>query len=61
MTGSGENFKVNGTATVICGNVQTANATVYIIDKVLMPKARFPSAASSVHEGSVRSSRTEPS
>jgi len=37
VTGSGEDFKVNGTASVICGNVQTANATVYIIDEVLMP------------------------
>ena len=32
-------FKVNGAASVICGNVQTANATVYIIDTVLMPKS----------------------
>jgi uncharacterized surface protein with fasciclin (FAS1) repeats len=24
-------------ASVICGNVQTANATVYIIDQVLKP------------------------
>ena len=31
-----ESFKV-GDASVICGNVQTANATVYIIDKVLVP------------------------
>jgi uncharacterized surface protein with fasciclin (FAS1) repeats len=42
VTGSGENFTVTGgsssnTASVICGNVQTANATVYIIDSVLMP------------------------
>lgn len=37
VTGSGENFKVNDSATVICGNVQTANATVYIIDQVLLP------------------------
>jgi uncharacterized surface protein with fasciclin (FAS1) repeats len=36
-SGSGQDFKVNGTASVICGNVQTANATVYIIDSVLMP------------------------
>ncbi|OOC56000.1 MULTISPECIES: fasciclin domain-containing protein [Nocardiopsis] len=35
--GSGEEFTVNGEAGVICGNVQTANATVYIIDGVLMP------------------------
>jgi uncharacterized surface protein with fasciclin (FAS1) repeats len=39
VAGSGEAFKLNGTASVICGNVQTANATVYIIDSVLMPKA----------------------
>jgi len=38
-SGSGQDFKVNGTASVICGNVQTANATVYIIDTVLMPPA----------------------
>jgi uncharacterized surface protein with fasciclin (FAS1) repeats len=37
-TGSGESFKVDG-ANVVCGNVRTANATVYIIDSVLMPPA----------------------
>jgi uncharacterized surface protein with fasciclin (FAS1) repeats len=36
-TGSGESYKVND-ANVVCGNVQTANATVYIIDSVMMPK-----------------------
>ena len=39
VTGSGTDFKVNGTSSVVCGNVQTANATVYIIDTVLMPKS----------------------
>jgi uncharacterized surface protein with fasciclin (FAS1) repeats len=34
---SGGTYTVNG-ADVICGNVQTANATVYIISSVLMPK-----------------------
>ena len=38
VAGSGEDFTV-GEAKVICGNVQTANATVYIIDSVLMPKS----------------------
>jgi len=38
VTGSGDNLKVNGSASVICGGVQTANATVYLIDSVLMPK-----------------------
>jgi uncharacterized surface protein with fasciclin (FAS1) repeats len=36
--GSGTSFTVNG-AKVVCGNVQTANATVYIIDTVMMPKS----------------------
>ena len=39
VAGSGEDFTVNGTAKVVCGNVQTANATVYIIDGVLLPPA----------------------
>ena len=38
VTGSGDNLKVNG-ANVICGGVQTANATVYLIDAVMMPPA----------------------
>ena len=39
VTGSGDNIKVND-ATVICGGVHTANATVYLIDTVLTPPAR---------------------
>jgi uncharacterized surface protein with fasciclin (FAS1) repeats len=39
VEGSGEKFTVGGTASVVCGNVETANATVYIIDSVLMPKS----------------------
>ena len=39
VTGSGESFTVNGSPMVVCGNVQTANATVYIIDGVLLPPA----------------------
>jgi uncharacterized surface protein with fasciclin (FAS1) repeats len=35
-SGSSETYKV-GPANVVCGNVHTANATVYIIDTVLMP------------------------
>ncbi len=37
VEGSGEDFTVGPKAQVICGNVQTANATVYIIDQVLLP------------------------
>jgi len=36
VTGSGDNIMVND-ASVICGGVQTANATVYLIDSVLSP------------------------
>jgi uncharacterized surface protein with fasciclin (FAS1) repeats len=39
VSGSGETFAVNGSAKVVCGNVQTANATVYVIDGVLSPPA----------------------
>src|ERR1700724_2452902 len=35
---SGGTYTVNG-AEVVCGNVHTANATVYIIGSVLMPKS----------------------
>lgn len=38
VEGSGEMFSVaKEKAQVVCGNVQTANATVYIVDTVLMP------------------------
>ncbi len=36
VDGMGEDFTV-GKAKVVCGNVQTANATVYIVDSVLLP------------------------
>lgn len=36
VEGSGEDFTV-GEAKVVCGNIQTANATVYVIDGVLLP------------------------
>ena len=36
VTGSGDDLKVNDAA-VICGGVHTANATVYLVDSVLMP------------------------
>ena len=39
VTGSGESFKVNGDSSVVCGNLKTANATVYLIDQVLLPKS----------------------
>lgn len=38
VTGAGTGLKVND-AGLVCGGVQTANATVYMIDTVLMPPA----------------------
>ena len=38
VEGSGDSFTVAGdNAQVLCGNIPTANATVYVIDTVLMP------------------------
>lgn len=36
--GSGEDYTVNDSSKVVCGNVKTVNANVYIVDTVLMPK-----------------------
>ncbi|MGW4290341.1 fasciclin domain-containing protein [Streptomyces sp. NPDC004673] len=38
-SGMGESYTVNGSSKVVCGNVKTANANVYIVDTVLMPKS----------------------
>jgi len=38
VTGSGDDLKVND-AGVVCGGIKTANATLYLIDTVLMPPA----------------------
>ena len=38
VTGSGDALLVND-AGLVCGGVKTANATVYMIDTVLMPPA----------------------
>ncbi|HXS66499.1 MAG TPA: fasciclin domain-containing protein [Streptosporangiaceae bacterium] len=32
----GPHYQVNG-ATVVCGNIKTANGTIYVIDRVLLP------------------------
>jgi uncharacterized surface protein with fasciclin (FAS1) repeats len=41
VKGSGDDLTVGaGDAKVICGGVKTANATVYLIDSVLMPPAK---------------------
>lgn len=39
VEGEGEQFTVNGSAEVVCGDIHTDNANVYIIDEVLHPEA----------------------
>lgn len=39
VEGGGESFTVNGTAMVVCGDIHTDNATVYVVDEVLFPPA----------------------
>ena len=34
---AGDTIEINGQSAVVCGNVETANGTVHIIDTVLMP------------------------
>ncbi len=46
VAGSGTTFNVDGTAQVVCGNVQTANATVYILGSVLSLPASTSSMTS---------------
>ncbi|MDI9887120.1 fasciclin domain-containing protein [Streptomyces sp. HNM0645] len=36
-SGSGDSFKVNGSAAILCGDVPTSNAVVHIVDQVLQP------------------------
>ena len=44
VTGSGDTIKVND-AGLVCGGIKTANATVYLIDTVLMPPAATETSA----------------
>jgi uncharacterized surface protein with fasciclin (FAS1) repeats len=37
VQGEGEEFTVNG-ANVVCGDIQTENARLYVIDQVLLPQ-----------------------
>ena len=39
VAGTPDALTVDGTTNVICGGVTTANATVYLVDSVLMPPA----------------------
>lgn len=39
VSGSGDELMVNDETGVVCGGVETSNATVYLVDMVLMPPA----------------------
>ena len=45
ITGAGEGLTFDKSA-LVCGGVQTANATVYMVDTVMMPPAAWIPAAS---------------
>ena len=55
VTGSGNDIKINGTSTVICGNVKTKNATVYLIDTVLTPPADAMASSGAMTSGAMSS------
>ncbi|MET8714886.1 fasciclin domain-containing protein [Streptomyces sp. NPDC004735] len=46
-SGSGDSFKVNGSVPIACGDIPTQNATVYIVDGVLVPPTATPSTSPS--------------
>jgi uncharacterized surface protein with fasciclin (FAS1) repeats len=46
VTGSGDAIKVND-AGLVCGGIKTSNATLYLIDTVLMPPAAPASESTS--------------
>ena len=55
VSGSGDNIKINGTSAVICGNVKTKNATVYLIDTVLTPPATGAMTSGAMTSGAMTS------
>ena len=56
VTGSGNDLKVND-AGVVCGGIKTANATLYLIDTVLMPPAA-PAETTSMETSSMETTAT---
>ncbi|MEI6252196.1 MAG: fasciclin domain-containing protein [Mycobacteriaceae bacterium] len=46
VTSSGDDLRVNN-AGVVCGGIKTANATVYLVDTVLIPRAPAPATSTS--------------
>ena len=56
VTGSGNDLKVND-AGVVCGGIKTANATLYLIDTVLMPPAA-PAGTTSMETSSMETTAT---
>ena len=58
VTGSGDTIEVNGNAMVICGGVKTSNATVYLIDHVLMPPSLTAPAEGTATESAAMGAAT---
>lgn len=59
VTGSGDALKVND-AGVVCGGIKTANATLYLIDTVLIPPAAAAQPTGSMSEMPMTSATPTP-
>ncbi len=58
VAGTADKLTVNGNAMVICGGVKTANATVYLIDHVLLPPTVVTAMAGAMTGDAMTSSTT---
>jgi len=57
VAAAGDGLRVND-ATVVCGGITTANATVYLIDTVLMPPPTAPATSTTRTSGEESSDQT---
>ena len=53
VAGEGDRIRVDDQANVVCGGIQAANATIYLIDAVLMPPSTPPSAGTATESPGV--------
>jgi uncharacterized surface protein with fasciclin (FAS1) repeats len=61
VVAKGDRIRVDGQANVICGGIRTANATLYLIDGVLMPPTTdaSPSPTDDARDPTDKSSRSD--
>lgn len=59
VSGSGDDLRVNN-AGVVCGGIKTANATVYLLDTVLIPPAPAPATSPTTSTDGTETTTTSP-